>query len=103
MSLVIASSLSQLAVRRGNAGGFHGFFYPFLGVGVVGGEIRRFRLRPLAQERQMRLEVVCTRGAPFGVARESGDRFLAGIEEIRHEALVLNPLIAAADLDRIVI
>src|ERR1700728_2520576 len=42
MSLVIAvSSLSQLAVRRRNAGGFQGCRHPVLGSGAVGGEIAR--------------------------------------------------------------
>src|SRR3977135_2167834 len=59
MSLVIAlSSLSQLAVGWCDAGGLHGRCHPLLGVGAVGREISRLRLVLLAQERQMRLQVV---------------------------------------------
>src|SRR6266513_3831551 len=59
MSLVIAvSSLSQLAVGCCDAGGLHGGLHPLLGVRAVGREIGRLRGILLAQERQMRLQIV---------------------------------------------
>src|SRR5689334_24467435 len=104
MSLVIAvSGLSQLAVWRCKAGGLQRRLDPLLGLGAVGGEIGRLRRVLLAQERQMRLQIVIAGGLPFALVGEGGDGFLAGIEEIRHEAFVLHPLLAAAGLDRFVV
>src|ERR1700747_3315673 len=52
-SLVIAvSSLSQLAVRRHNAGGFQGCLHPILGGVAVGREITGLGLVFLAEKRQ---------------------------------------------------
>src|SRR5882724_11511288 len=104
MSLVIAvSSLSQLAVRRRDAGGFQGRLHPFLGDGAVGREIGRLGLVFLAEKRQMRLQLVVAGGKPFAPIGKSGPRLFAGIKEVRDEALVLGAEIAAAGLDRIVI
>src|SRR4051794_14981773 len=104
MSLVIAlSGLSQLAVWRCNAGGLQGRPDPLLGLGAIGRKIRRLRLVLLAQERQMRLQVVVARGLPLALVSEGGNGLLAGIEEIRDKALVLNFFLAAAGLDRIVV
>src|SRR3984885_7130446 len=104
MSLVIAvSSLSQLAVRRCDAGGLHGRLYPLLSVGIVGFEIGRLGLGLLAQKRQMRLQIVIAGGQPLAPVGKGGGRFLAGIEEIGDEALVLNLLVAGASPDRIVV
>src|SRR4029078_8457007 len=99
ISLVIAlSSLSQLAVWRCNAGGLQGRLDPLLGLDAVGGEIDRLRRILLAQERQMRLQVVIAGRLPFALVGEGRDRLLAGVEEIRDEALVLHPLLAAGAL-----
>src|SRR6185312_16284539 len=104
MSLVIAvSSLSQLAVWRCNAGGLQRGLHPLLGLGAIGREIGRLRRVLLAQERQMRLQIVVAGGLPFALVGEGRDRLLAGIEEIRHEAFVLHPLVAVAGLDRLVV
>src|SRR5665213_3628656 len=104
MSLVIAvSSLSQLAVGWSDAGGLHGSLHPLLGVGAVGREIGRLQPALLAQERQMRFQVIIAGGLPFGLAGERGHGFLAGIQEIRDETLILNLLVAAAGPDRFVI
>src|SRR5881227_4467702 len=68
ISLVIAvSGLSQLAVWRCNAGGLQRRCDPFLGLGAIGGEIGRLRRVLLAQERQMRLQVVIAGGLPFAL------------------------------------
>src|SRR5258708_38219393 len=104
MSLVIAlSSLSQLAIWWCNAGGLHRRPHPLLDFGAIGREIGGLRLVLLTEERQMRLQVVIARGLPFAPVGESCNGLLAGIQEIRDKALVLNPFIAAADLDRIVV
>src|SRR5712671_6950945 len=104
MSLVIAfSSLSELAVGWCDAGGLHGSLHPLLGVGAVGREIGRLGLVLLAQEWQMRLQVVIAGSHPFAPVGECGGRFLAGIEEVRHEALILNLLVTAAGPDRIIV
>src|ERR1700726_1244148 len=104
MSLVIAvSGLSQLAVGWRDAGGLHECLHPLLGVGCVGFEISRLGLVLLAQERQMRLQIVIAGSQPFAPVGERGGRFLAGIEEIGDKALILNLLVAAAGLDRIIV
>src|SRR5882757_10981381 len=104
MSLVIAlSGLSELAVGRCNTGCFHRRPHPLLGLGAVGGEIGRLRLVLLAQERQMRLQIIVAGSLPLALVSESGERFLAGIEEVRDKTLILNLLVAAAGLDRIVV
>ena len=69
----------------------------------VGCEIGRLCRGLLAQERQMRLQVVVAGRDPLAPVGEGGGRLLAGIEEIRNEALILNLLVAAAGLDRIVV
>src|ERR1700734_4065590 len=57
MSLVIAvSSLSQIAVRRRDAGGFQGCLHPILGDGRICCEIAGLGLVFLAKKRQMRLQ-----------------------------------------------
>src|SRR3954464_14458125 len=90
ISLVIAiSGLSQLAVWRCNAGGLQGRLDPLLGLGAVGGEIVRPRCVLLAEERQMRLQIVIAGGLPFALFGEGSDSLLAGIEEVRDEALIL--------------
>src|SRR5688572_23173020 len=104
MSLVIAvSGLSQLAVWRCNAGGLQRRRDPLLGLGAIGGEIGRLRRVLLAQERQMRLQVVVAGSQPLALSGERADRFLAGVEEVRDEALILDLLVAAAGLDRVVV
>src|SRR6202163_1926535 len=104
MSLVIAlSSVSQLAVGWSDAGGLHGRLHPLLGVGAIGPEISGFGLVLFAQERQMRLQVIVAGSLPLALAGKGGDRFLAGVEQIRDETLVLNLLLAVAGLDLIVI
>src|ERR1700733_3729810 len=103
MSLVIASSLSQLAVGWCDAGGLHGRLHPLLSVGAIGREISGFGHVLLAQERQMRLQIVIARRQPFLPAGECTDRFLAGIQEIGDKTLVLNLCVAATGLDRLVI
>src|SRR5882757_2348242 len=104
MSLVIAlSGLSELAVGWCNAGGLHGRFHPFLGVGAVGCEISGLGLVLLAQERQMRLQIVVAGSHPFPPVGECGGRFLAAVEEIGDKILVLDLLVAVARLDLIVI
>src|SRR5712675_1398624 len=104
MSLVIAfSSLSELAVGWRDAGGLHGSPHPLLGVGAVSREVGRLGLVLLAQERQMRLQVVIAGSHPLLPVGECGGRFLAGIEEIGHKTLILDLLVAAADLDRVVV
>src|SRR5580698_2291655 len=104
MSLVIAvSSLSQLAVRRRDAGGFQGCLHPILGDGRICCEIAGLGLVFLAKKRQMRLQVVVAGGKPLAAVGKGGPRFLAGIEKIRDKALVLSAEIAATRLDRIVI
>src|SRR5882762_626784 len=70
MSLVIAlSGLSELAVGWCHAGGL------------------------LAEERQMRLQIVIARGLPFALVGEGSNRLLAGVEKIRDEALILHALV----------
>src|SRR4030088_854506 len=103
MSLVIASSLSQLAVGWSDAGGLHGRLHPLLGVGGVGLEISGLGLGLLAQERQMRLQIVVAGSQPLPLVGECRGRFLASIEEIGDKALILNLLVAATSLDRIVV
>src|SRR5260370_42373087 len=104
MSLVIAfSGLSELAVEWCDAGGLHGSLHPLLGVCAVRREIGRLGLVLLAQERQMRLQVVIAGSQPFAPVGECGGRFLAGIEEIGDKTLLLNLLIAAADPDSVVV
>src|SRR5579863_3627293 len=101
MSLVIAvSSLSQLAVRRRDAGGFQGCLHPVLGDGAIGREIARLGLVFLAEKRQMRLQVVVAGGEPLALVSKGAERFLARIEKIRDEALILNKDVVAACLDR---
>ncbi len=51
----------------------------------------------------MRLQIVIAGSQPFAPVGECGGRFLAGIEEIGDKTLILNLLVAAAGLDRIVI
>src|SRR6202171_6755830 len=100
MSLVIAfSGLSELAVGGCDAGGLHGSLHPLLGVGTVSREIRRLGLVLLAQERQMRLQVVIAGSQPFAPVGECGCRFLAGIEEIGDKTLIFDLLVAATRLD----
>src|SRR5216683_83207 len=82
MSLVMLSSLSQLAVGRRDAGGFHRCLHPLLGVGAVGRKISRLGGVLRAQERQMRLQIVVAGRQPFAPVGEGRHRFLAGIEEI---------------------
>src|SRR5260370_29535026 len=104
MSLVIAfSGLSELAVEWCDAGGLHGSLHPLLGVGAVSREIRRLGLVLLAQKRQMRLQVVIAGSQPFAPVGERGGGFLAGIEEIGDKTLILDLLVAAARLDRVVV
>src|SRR3954454_16058150 len=96
MSLVIAiSGLSQLAVWRCNAGGLQGGLDPLLGLDAISGEIARVRRVLLAQERQMRLQVVIAGRLPFALSGECADRFLAGVEKVGDKTLVLNLLVAA--------
>src|SRR6267378_7579867 len=64
MSLVICC-LSQLAVRWCHAGGLHGRLHPLLRVGIVGCKISGLGLALLAQERQMRLQVVVAGSHPL--------------------------------------
>src|SRR3954462_13195632 len=100
MSLVIAiSSLSQLAVWRCNAGGLQGRLDPLLGLGAVGGEIVRPHCVLLAEERQMRLQIVIAGGQPFALVGEGGNRLLAGVEEVGDKTLILDLLVAARRLD----
>src|SRR6201746_1399235 len=96
MSFVIFSSLSQLAVRGDCAGGFHGCLDPLLGVGAVGRKICRLGLVLLAQERQMRFQVVIARRLPLALVGEGSEGFFTGIKEIRHKTFVLRLLIPAA-------
>src|ERR1700753_228345 len=103
MSLVIASSLSQLAVGWCDAGSLHGRLHPLLGVGAVGRKIGRLNCVFLAQERQVRLQVVGEGCRPLSPAGKGGGGFLAGIEEIGDEALILDPLVAIAGLDRVIV
>src|SRR4051794_19163117 len=104
MSLVIAiSGLSQLAVWRCNAGGLHGRLDPLLGLGAVGGEIVRPGYVLLAEERQMRLQIVIAGGLPFALVGEGSDSLLAGIEEVRDEALILRALLERTGLDGVVV
>src|ERR1700738_1558871 len=104
MSLVIAlSSVSQLAVGWSDAGGLHGRLPPLLVGGAIGPEIRGSVLVLSAQDRQMRLQVIVAGSLPLALAGKGGDRFLAGVEQIRDETLVLNLLLAVAGLDPIVI
>src|SRR6267142_6777323 len=71
MSLVIAlSSLSELAVGWCNAGGLQRRLDPLLGLDAIGGEIGWLRRVLLAQERQMRLQVVVAGGLPFALVDE---------------------------------
>src|ERR1700709_1274377 len=104
MSLVIAiSGLSQLAVWRCNAGGLQGRLDPLLGLGAVGGDVVRPRRVLLAQERQMRFQIVIAGGLPFALVGEGIDRLLAGVEKIRDEALILRALVEGAGLDGLVV
>src|SRR5271169_5168171 len=89
MSLVIAvSSLSQLAVRRCDAGGLHGRLHPFLSDGAVCRKIGRLGGVFLTEKRQMRSQIVIARGEPLAPVRERDGGFLAGIEEVGNKALV---------------
>src|ERR1700712_5149362 len=104
MSLVIAiSGLSQLAVWRCNAGGLQGRLDPLLGLGAIGGEIVRPHCVLLAQERQMRLQIVIAGGLPFALVGEGVDGLLAGVQEVRDEALILRALVERACLDDVVV
>src|SRR6202167_1915702 len=103
MSLVIALGLSELAVGWCDAGGLQGRLHPLLGVRTIGPQISRLDAVLLAQERQMRLQIIVAGSQPFGPAGERGDGFPAGGKKSRTEALVLNPLLAAARLDRVVV
>src|SRR5260370_42382247 len=104
MSLVIAlSSLSELAVGWWDTSGFHERLHPLLGVGAIGLEISGLGLVLLAQERQMRLQVVIAGGLPLAFVVKCRNRFLASIEEIGDEVLILNLRVTTARLDRIVV
>src|SRR5881394_1029404 len=104
ISLVIAvSGLSQLAVWRCNAGGLQRRLDPLLGLGAIGGEIGRLPRVLLAQERQMRPQVVIAGSQPLALSGERADRFLAGVEEVRDKALVLDLLVAAGGLDLLIV
>src|SRR5882757_7936341 len=104
MSLVIAlSGLSELAVGWCNAGGLHRRPHPLLGFGAVGRKIGRLCRVLLAQERQMRLQIVIAGSLPFALVGEGAQRLLAGIQEIRDEALILHALVTACDLDAVVV
>src|ERR1700716_1713229 len=103
MSLVIASSLSHLAVGWCDAGGLHGRLHPLLGVDAVGFEISGLGLVLLAQERQMRLQIVIAGSHPLPPVGECRGRFLASIKEIGNKTLILNLLVAAACFDRIIV
>src|SRR5712671_6773387 len=103
MSFVILSRLSQLAVRGNYAGGFHGCLDPLLGVGAVGRKIGRLGLVLLAEEREVRLQVVIAGRLPLALVGKRPEGFLAGIEEIRHKTFVLRLLLAAALLDDVII
>src|SRR6478735_5986904 len=104
MSLVIAlSGLSESAVGWCHAGGLQGRLDPLLDLGAVGRDISGLRRILLAQERQMRLQIVVAGGLPFAFVGEGGKRLLAGVEEIGDEAFILGMLVAVAGLDDIVI
>src|SRR6266851_4930437 len=104
ISLVIAvSGFSQLAIGRCDAGGFHRGLHPLLGVGAVGRKIGRLRQALLAKKRQMRLQVIVAGGLPLALVSECGNRLLAGIEKVRNKTLILNPLVAVARLDLVVV
>src|SRR6202171_6544307 len=92
-------SLSQLAVGWCDAGGFQGRLYPLLGVGAVGREISWLGLVLLAQERQVRLQVVIAGGLPFAFVGKCRHRLFAGVQEVRDEAFILNLRVAAGGLD----
>src|SRR5258707_4128580 len=51
----------------------------------------------------MRLQIVIAGGLPFALVREGGNRLLAGVEEVRDEALILRALVEAAGLDGVVV
>src|SRR5262249_46571677 len=57
----------------------------------------------LAQERQMRLQIVIAGGLPLALSGKRADRFLAGVQEISHEALVLHLLVTRGCLDLLVV
>src|SRR5689334_13277979 len=103
MSLVIVSRLSKLAIGRRHRRILQRGLDPLLALGAVGSEIGWLRRVLLAQERQMRLQVVVAGSLPFTLVGESSDGLLAGVEEIRDEAFILHPLIAARCLDGLVV
>src|ERR1700716_4021528 len=104
MSLVIVvSGLSESAVGWCHAGGLHRGPHPLLGFGAVGRKIGRLSGVLLAEERQMRLQIVVAGGLPFALVGEGGKRLLAGVQEIRDEALILHALVAAFGLDGVVV
>src|SRR5260370_19043833 len=91
MSLVIAvSSLSHLAVRRGDAQLLHFCSNPSLSLGAVGRQINRFRVRLLAQKRQIVFQIVIAGRLPLALVVESLDGFFAGVQEIRHKDFILD-------------
>src|SRR5260221_11295792 len=51
----------------------------------------------------MQLQIVIAGGLPFALVGEGGNRLLAGIEEVRNEALILHALVAAGGLDLVVV
>src|SRR4030081_2515621 len=79
MSLVIASSLSHLAVGCGNAQPSHFRIDPSLCRGAVGRQVNRLRDLLLAQKRQMILQVIIASRLPFALVVEGTKRFLASI------------------------
>src|SRR3954471_7058804 len=103
MSLVIGSGLSQLAIGRTYGRILHRGLHPLLGVGAIGGEIGRLRRILLAEERQMRLQIVVAGCLPFALVGEGGNGLLAGVKKIRDEALILDPLVTAHRLDGVVV
>src|ERR1700743_318665 len=103
MRLVIASSLSQLAVGGCDSGGFHRRLDPLSGLGTLGLKVSGLGLVLLAEERQMRPQIIIAGGPPFGPAGKCRHRFLTGIQEVRNKSLVLHLFLAAAGFDRSVI
>src|SRR5229473_966246 len=51
----------------------------------------------------MRLQIVVAGSHPLPPVGECGGRFLAAVEEIGDKILILNPIVAVARLDRIVV